>query len=346
MRAALLALAASPLVLAAGHGPRAGAHAAPARRSAAGVKRASGYSLTKNCEGDSFLDCFQFDTTAGNGGIANFVDEATAKAKELFAVKNGKFHMRVHPVADNGALDAIKLATKEQYSEGLYIWDVERMPQVCGVWPAIWSTGDDWPNNGEIDVVEYVSHQSMNSMSVHTGTGCWAGSTGYTGKPMMQDKSKALNCDADATSSQGCGFRTADDNTAGIGANYKKDGVYAVEWSSAGIKGWFFPRDSIPSDITSKNPDPSSWDTPVMYISADSCNPSTYFGPQTWIINTQLCGTWAAGTVWNTDNSYAGQEGSCASMTGHDTCESYVLNTAHDFKHAYWRIGSFRIYNQ
>jgi hypothetical protein len=34
--------------------------------------------------------------------------------------------------------DAIKLSTKEQYSEGLYLWDVERMPQVCGAWPSIW----------------------------------------------------------------------------------------------------------------------------------------------------------------------------------------------------------------
>lgn len=90
--------------------------------------------------------------------------------------------------------------------------------------------------------------------------------------------SNALNCDADATDSQGCGFRSTQNVSAGIGANYHKGGVYALDISeSKGISAWFFPRSKIPSDITAKNPDPSSWGTPDMYISPSSCKPSTYF---------------------------------------------------------------------
>ncbi|GAA5918817.1 hypothetical protein JCM6882_006358 [Rhodosporidiobolus microsporus] len=329
--AALLSALAAPLALAATHNND-GVH-----RRAAGAKRASGYSLTKDFSGDAFFEGFQFDTHQSNGGLAHYVDESTAWSEELVAVKHGKVHIRVSPKNSGGQINSVKLTTKEQYSEGLYIWDVERMPQVCGAWPAIWSTGDDWPNKGEFDLVEYVSHQSMNSMSVHTGTGCWAGSTGYSGQPMMSG-GNALNCDADATSSQGCGFRTAENNTAGIGANFERDGVYALEWSSAGIKSWFFPRAEIPSDITSRNPDPSSWGTPVMNIAASSCNPSTYFGPQTWVINTQICGTWPSGTVWSSDNSYAGDSGSCQADT--------ALAETQDFKHAYWRVGYFRVFNK
>ncbi|GAA5974380.1 hypothetical protein JCM11641_005247 [Rhodosporidiobolus odoratus] len=340
VRTALLAsLALAPLTLAATH-TSSGAH-----KRSSGVKRASGYTLSKNCEGHSFLDCFQFDTSRSNGGIANYVDEATAKSENLVEVKNGNFHIRVNPQSNGDSIDAVKLVSKERYGEGLVIVDVQRMPQVCGAWPAIWSSGDDWPNKGEIDLVEYVSHQSMDAMSVHTGTGCWAGSTGYTGEQMLKG-SDGLNCDAHATSSQGCGFRTADNNTAGIGANYKKAGVYALEWSGAGIKGWYFPRDSIPSDIESKNPNPSSWDAPVMFIDSSSCDPSTYFGPQSWIINTQLCGTWPSGTVWSSDNSYAGQDGSCQGDTGYATCEDYVLSEAWTFKHAYWKLGYFRFYEK
>ncbi|GAA5873344.1 hypothetical protein JCM8547_007073 [Rhodosporidiobolus lusitaniae] len=356
---ALLALAPLAALAASPHSSSRGAH----------KKRAGSYSLTSDFSGDNFFNAFSFvrllfllapspdrlllpppahslDTTNSNGGIANYVDEATAWAEDLVAIKNGKAHIRVHPKSNGDSLDAVKLTTKEQYSEGLYIWDIERMPQVCGAWPAIWSSGDNWPANGELDLVEYVSHQSMDSMSVHTATGCWAGSTGYTGTQMLEG-TDGLNCDADATSSQGCGFRTASNNTAGIGSNFDKAGVYALEWASSGIKAWFFPRDSIPSDIESKNPDPSSWDTPTMYISADACAPlSNYFGPQTWVINTQLCGTWPSGTVWSSDNSYAGQEGSCQEDTGYATCEEYVLNEAQDFKHAYWRIGYFRVFNK
>ncbi|GAA5923662.1 uncharacterized protein JCM15063_003720 [Sporobolomyces koalae] len=307
-------------------------------------KRAGGYQLTGQHAGQAFFDLFNFETQSSNGGLANYVDEATAWKEGLVAVKDGKSHIRVSPDGSGPTRDTVKLVTKQRYSEGLYVWDVERMPQVCGAWPAIWSTGENWPQGGEIDIVEYVSHQTMNSFSVHTGEGCWAGTSGYTGHAMLASQN-ALNCNADATAAQGCGFRTKRKDTAGIGANANGGGVYVLEWSSAGIKAWMFERDSIPKDLLSQAPNPSSWTTPDMYISASSCDPSTYFQPQQFIINTNLCGTWADG-VWSTDNSYAGQpQGSCAAMTGFDTCAAYVQSRGWDFKHAYWRIASFSIYN-
>ncbi|GAA5839011.1 hypothetical protein JCM5353_001953 [Sporobolomyces roseus] len=309
------------------------------------LKRGSGYSLTTHAAGQDFFDLFNFEShqSGSNDGQANYVDQETAWAKELVAVKHGKAHIRVSPESNGDTLDAVRLVSKQRYTEGLYVWDVERMPQVCGAWPAIWSTGENWPNGGEIDIVEYVSHQSMNSFSVHTGEGCWAGSSGYTGRAMLATQN-ALNCNADATAAQGCGFRTHRDNTAGIGANKNGGGVYVLEWSGAGIKAWMFDRDSVPKDLSDRSPNPSSWTTPDMYISASSCNPSTYFSPQQFIVNTNLCGTWADG-VWNTDNSYAGQEGSCASATGFNTCAEYVHNRSFDFRHAYWKIASLSIYN-
>lgn len=96
----------------------------------------------------------------------------------------------------------------------------------------------------------------------------------------MLASQNALNCNADATASQGCGFRTKRNNTAGIGANYNGGGVYVLEWSSAGIKAWMFERDQVPNDLKSQAPNPGSWSTPDMYISASSCDPSTYFSPQ------------------------------------------------------------------
>ncbi|GAA5954012.1 hypothetical protein JCM21900_005380 [Sporobolomyces salmonicolor] len=345
MRAAVVALSALSATALASHSP-----SSSHRRSL--PKRSSSYSLTTHAAGQDFFDLFDFATGSDNGGIAECefatgggssgaaqyheltwrccttttdVDSSTAWSNDLVQVKDGRAHIRVSSEGSGSTRQAVKLTSKNQYSEGLYIWDVERMPR-------------------EIDIVEYVSHQSMNSFSVHTGPGCWAGSSGYTGTEMLAT-SFALDCDADATASQGCGFRTTRNNTAGIGANFGEGGVYAMEWSSDGIKAWFFARDSIPSDITEKNPDPSSWATPDMYVAASSCDPSTYFGPQTFAVNTNLCGTWPNG-VWSTDNSYAGQsEGSCAATTGFATCEEYVQSRGEDFKHAYWRIASFSIYN-
>ncbi|GAA5884531.1 hypothetical protein JCM16303_000014 [Sporobolomyces ruberrimus] len=338
LTAALLSLSASTLATASStHAPSSKRHS--------NLKRGSGYSLTTDARGADFFELFQFEEGSNNnGGMARYVDEATAWKDGLVAVKNGKAHIRVSPEGNGPTRDAVKLVSKQRYSEGLYVWDVERMPQVCGAWPAIWSTGENWPQGGEIDIVEYVSHQTTNAFSVHTGEGCWAGSSGYTGRAMLATQN-ALNCNAEATSAEGCGFRTKRRDTVGLGSNKNGGGLYVLEWSSAGIKAWMFERDQIPKDLASKTPNPSSWTTPDMYISASSCDPSTYFSPQQFVVNTNLCGTWPGGVVWSHDNSYAGQKGSCAADTGFDTCEAYVQSRGWDFKHAYWRIAGLSIYN-
>jgi hypothetical protein len=35
-----------------------------------------------------------------------------------------------------------------------------------------------------------------------------------------------------------------------------------MQWTSDAIKTFFFPRNSIPSDITSGSPDPTGWGAP------------------------------------------------------------------------------------
>ncbi|GAA5924509.1 hypothetical protein JCM1841_004606 [Sporobolomyces salmonicolor] len=351
MRTSLIALAAlaGAVPTSAGHGHSSSAHASHRRHF---PKRSSGYSLVTHATGQDFLDLFDFATGTGeNDGIAEYVGSSTAWSSDLVSVsQNGTVKLGVSTAQNSGSTrQAIKLTSKQTYQDGLYVWDVQKMPQVCGSWPAIWSSGADWPNQGEIDVVEYVSRQSMNSFSVHTAlidpsSSPRAGSNGYTGVKMLAT-TQGLDCDADATSSQGCGFRTTRNDTAGPGANANGGGVYALEWSSAGLKAWFFARDDVPSDVASKNPDPSGWTTPDMFISASSCDPSTYFGPQTFVVNTNLCGTWPNG-VWSTDNSYAGQEGSCADYTGSSSCEDYVQSNGKDFEDANWIINSFSQYSQ
>lgn len=56
---------------------------------------------------------------------------------------------------------------------------------------------------------------------------------------------------------------------------------------------WFFPRASIPSDLTaSGSVDPSTWGTPTAAYPVSSCALSN-FAPQQMIITTTLCGQWA-----------------------------------------------------
>ena len=94
------------------------------------------------------------------------------------------------------------------------------------------------------------------------------------------------------------------------------DFVITVVWDRAGIKVWFFSRDSIPSDISNDSPDPTGWGTPMANFPSDDCSPYTYFYDHYNIFDTTLCGDWAgASSVWNYAG-YAGQDQSCAALTG------------------------------
>ncbi len=111
-------------------------------------------------------------------------------------------------------------------------------------------------------------------------------------------------------------------------------------WDKAGIRVWYFQRSNIPSDIKSDQPDPTSWGTPMANFPSDDCSPYTYFYDHYNIFDTTLCGDWAgADAVWNYAG-YAGQDQSCASLTGYSTCSDFVLNSGHSFNDAYWEVST------
>jgi hypothetical protein len=62
-------------------------------------------------------------------------------------------------------------ALNYQYNEALFVADIQHMPgNSCGIWPAFWSFGNNWPYDGEIDIIEGVNHQTQNLYSLHTGS--------------------------------------------------------------------------------------------------------------------------------------------------------------------------------
>jgi hypothetical protein len=115
-----------------------------------------------------------------------------------------------------------------------------------------------WPSGGEIDIIEGVNLQPTNQMTLHTSPGCTVnvGSGGQTGSSTGSagcgDGGGYNGCAV--VSNVGTSYGTPFDNTGG--------GVYATVWTSSQIKIYYFSRNSIPSDITNGNPNPSNWGTP------------------------------------------------------------------------------------
>lgn len=144
------------------------------------------------------------------------------------------------------------------------------------------------------------------------------------------------NCDVNAAgqgANVGCGVLSSNSQTFGSGFNNINGGVYATSFTSSGIKVWFFPRSSIPSDITSNAPNPDAWGTPMASFpfTASTCTTS-YFQNLQIVINLTFCGDWA-GSVYGSSG--------CPS-----SCTDYVQNNPGAFNEAYWRINSLKVYSQ
>lgn len=94
-------------------------------------------------------------------------------------------------------------------------------------------------------------------MTLHTAPGCSINSNSK-----MLGTVATSNCDINAPdqgTNVGCGIKAADTTTYGDGFNSAGGGVYATEWTTESISVYHFSRGSIPSDIASGKPDPTSW---------------------------------------------------------------------------------------
>ncbi len=98
----------------------------------------------------------------------------TVKDSSTAWVKDGMLRIKLHTSAD-GQVKSASLHTlgKFEFTHG----KVEiraKLPQGLGVWPAFWTLGTNigevgWPTCGEIDVMEYVGHDSNRIHSaIHT----------------------------------------------------------------------------------------------------------------------------------------------------------------------------------
>ena len=230
---------------------------------------------------------------------------------------------------------SMRISSTKTYNRGLFIADIAHIPVGCGTWPAYWLVGPNWPTGGEIDIIEGVNLQATNQMTLHTNAGCTIGTTGMASTSTVN----TTNCDTNASNQKknaGCSIMTSDTQSFGAGFNAIGGGVYATEWTSQYIDIYFFPRSSIPSDITSGTPNPSSWGTPMAHYTGN-CDISQHFTNMNIVFDTTLCGQWAgADDVWGAS--------SCANTSA--TCNAHAQLLPSSFTEAYWLINGVQVYQE
>ncbi|KAH9850670.1 concanavalin A-like lectin/glucanase domain-containing protein [Lenzites betulinus] len=308
----------------------------------------SPWKIAQTYQGSSFFDGWVFQNSIDDTthGVAQYLDQADAQSANLIEINSaGNAVMRVETTGTvSGYRKSIRITTQYSYTGGLIVLDAVHMPTGCGTWPAFWSNGPNWPAGGEIDMVEGVNDYTNNQVTLHTAPGCSMSSSDPSTLGISGSLVGTTDCAAADTGNAGCGVRASQTNSYGAPFNSMNGGVYATQWDSDGITTWFFPRSSIPSDLSSGAPQPTTWGTPIATFPASSCDPFKFFYQHTAIFDTTLCGDWA-GSVWDA-TGVPGQDQSCAQRTGVATCQDFVLNNGGSFDEAYWEVASVKIYQK
>jgi hypothetical protein len=185
----------------------------------------------------------------------------------------------------------VRVESKTQYNKGLFIFDIKHTPYGCATWPALWFADRfNWPKNGEIDVMEAVNQATDgNYMTLHTTKGC-----DMDHKRVQSGKELQATCDHSVNNNLGCAV-TGPKASFGSDLNAAGGGVMAMEWRDEGIRMWQFGRNTIPSDITQKSPDPSAWGSAMADFPNTACNIGSFIKNQSLILNINVCGDWVEG---------------------------------------------------
>lgn len=351
------------------------------------------YKLKEHQQGEEFFSFYEFyegPDIAGSSGFNDYV--SMDKAREigiLNVTSDGSVYMGSAPTgADNKyKRQSIRLEGKTLFDRGLFVIDLDHMPAGCGVWPAFWlSDDDDWPNGGEIDIVEGINYQSTIKTALHTAakcsmfnqvpyyarTGYWETSEGiydrFTGRTDNKSVVNSDNCWAGAPhqwTNQGCVVVSDEEETLGVPLNKKGGGVFVLEWDpdNGYIRSWAFtPHNTVPHNLaqaiaTAGEKDPSKrveplsaeWGLPFSYfaIGDDTNCVSDHFKQQRLIINLAFCGSVAGNRFFKDCPAIAPDFRNMSEWKPVESCERYVKTDPDEIKNdAYWKINSVTVWER
>lgn len=300
------------------------------------------YTISQNYTGRAFFDGFDFFSQPDpTNGHVNYIGKQDANNTGMAGLMSGGLAnnaVYLGTDATNESPDgrrSTRVESQKVFNKGLIIADIVHMPGgACGTWPAFWLVGPKWPQDGEIDIIEGVNEQTSNKMALHTGPGAVV----TNGNNTFSAKVLTSNCDVNAPgqpNNAGCLMADNDNATYGYGFNTNGGGVFATEWTSEAIKIWFFPRNAIPADIASGNPQPSeAWGLPRGSFRGNFTM-NSHFRDLRIVFDTTFCGDWA-GNVW--------AESSCAQLA--PTCEEFVSKNSDAFREMYWAINSLTVFEK
>jgi hypothetical protein len=290
-------------------------------------------------QGQTFFDRWSFFSQGDpTHGTVDFLDRESAFSAGLVNVTSDDIVImkgdNTTTLPSGAVRSSVRISSNTTYNTGLFILDLNKAPWGCGVWPAFWTCGPNWPYGGEIDILEGVHDNEHNQVTWHTGPGCnliKSDGVNYTGVA-VGDSQFEVDCDGTLSGNPGCGITEWSRASYGPYFDSQGGGVFAMKWDDEGIAVWNFYRAAIPQDITDgQSPNPSTWGTPAALLSPSGCDPISFFSNHSIIFDITFCGDWAG-------NSYA-----TSNCPG--TCADRIMDPA-NFVNASWSINSLKVYQK
>uniref|UniRef100_A0A914DYL2 GH16 domain-containing protein n=1 Tax=Acrobeloides nanus TaxID=290746 RepID=A0A914DYL2_9BILA len=135
---------------------------------------ANTYALNLTFDSTNFWDQpWHFDQWHSTN-VTDKVNKTTAERLEMFGYRNGKIYMGAeHNLSyPHSGRPTVQIQSNYLFNSGLFVLSLDHMPTGPGVWPAFWMFGTNWPNDGEIDILEGVDNMTYNRVTIHTGNQC------------------------------------------------------------------------------------------------------------------------------------------------------------------------------
>ncbi|KAI0032170.1 2 beta-glucanase [Vararia minispora EC-137] len=293
---------------------------------------AATFGIVDTYQGSDFLNRFDFEAIPDpTHGYVNYVSKSTAMADGLVSVSGNNFTLKADDTnivsSSASGRNSVRIQSQKTYGSHVTVINLAHMPKGCGTWPAIWEVGPNWPNGGEVDIIE---GESPNHATLHTSSGCTM--------PSSRDEAGYVllsNCVSGSGSNTGCGVAFTSANSYGHEFNLIQGGFYAMERTTTEVKIWFWPRtaSNIPSDVKNgaSSINTNGWGQPQAFFPNTNCDIGSHFAPSNIIINLTFCGDLGSATY-----ASSGCPGTCQ-------CQS-LSNNPSQMVNAYFLIMWLKVY--
>ncbi|KAA1473066.1 hypothetical protein DENSPDRAFT_839490 [Dentipellis sp. KUC8613] len=276
----------------------------------------SSYDIVRDYSGQTFFDRWDFYGNWDNLTLGDvwWQDKNTATQQRLAYVDdNGRAVMRVDNSSNvpfNEKRNSIRITSQDTYGVGsLWIIDLTHIPFGCSVWPAFWTKGPLWPDNGEIDIIEAINVMNHNQYALHTTHGCFSPAAANNSQTGSQGPT-------DCSLGSGCVVSENKPNSFNEGFAQAGGGVFATQFDVSGIFMWYWSRADVPASIqqatSTSSIDISQWGTPSASFPGTGCNIPQFFTAQNLVFDITLCGVWAGvPSIYTPACGHSGPTGLC-----------------------------------